>query len=137
MIQFLKGGLIALVLVLGLTGCAVQILNITNAPVKTLSGNELTLEQATKAIVLAGMGLKWEMEVTTPGHIVGTLSLRNHQAVVDVIYDTKTYSITYKNSQNLLRLDEYGKPYGIHPNYNGWIENLNQAIRTQFVAIGS
>ena len=118
-------------------GCAVDIMNIKDAPVKTLSGQELTLDQTTKAIVLAGMGLKWQMEVAKPGHIVGTLDLRSHQAVVDITYNTQVYSITYKSSKNLLTVDDTGKPVGIHPNYNGWIQNLDNAIRTQFIAIGT
>lgn len=137
MIQFLKSGAIAIALMIWLMGCATEIHNVKDAPVKTLSGKELTLDQATKAIVLAGMGLKWEMEVATPGHIIGTLNLRNHQAVVDITYDTKTYSITYKKSTNLMMVSDDGTPVGIHPNYNGWIQNLNAAIRTQFVAIGT
>lgn len=117
------------------TACAVDPLNIKDAPIKTLSGKELTLQQVTKAIVLAGMGLKWEMQVSEPGHIVGTLNLRNHQAVVDIPYDTKTYNIVYKSSKNLLLVDGNGRTMGIHPNYNGWIENLDNAIRTQVIAI--
>jgi len=116
------------------------IVNIQDAPVKTLSSKELTLDQVTKAIVLAGMGLKWQMDLVKPGHIVGTLNLRSHQAVVDVIYDPKAYSIHYKSSKGLL----YGEPSEvngpetreIHRNYNGWIENLDNAIRTQFIAAG-
>jgi hypothetical protein len=156
MIQLLKSGLIAVVLMVGLTGCAtgVPIHNVKDAPVKTLSGKELTLDQATKAIVLAGMGLNWEMEVATPGHIVGTLNLRSHQAVVDIPYNTRVYSILYKSSKNLLipipssipsntgtrgiddrRNSVQQKKEGIHPNYNSWIENLNNAIRTQFIAV--
>jgi hypothetical protein len=38
----------------------------------------------TMAIVHAGMGLGWEMASTTPDHIIGTLNLRAHQAVVDI-----------------------------------------------------
>jgi hypothetical protein len=83
------------------------------------------------------MGLKWEMEVAAPGHIIGTLDLRKHVAVVDITYDTKTYSITYKKSTNLMMVSDDGTPVGIHPNYNGWIQNLNAAIRQQFVAIGT
>ena len=146
MIRFAKNGATILALFIALTGCGpVHILNVKDAPVKTLSGKELTLEQATKAIVLAGMGLKWEMDVAAPGHIIGTLNLRGHQAVVDITYSTKIYSITYKSSQNLLwsgttkqikpQDKELSNPY-IHRNYNGWIENLDNAIRTQFIAAG-
>ena len=135
--DLLKALCIAIILMLTAPGCAVDIMNVQDAPVKTLSGQELTLDQTTKAIVLAGMGLKWQMEVAKPGHIIGTLNLRNHQAVVDITYNTQVYSITYKSSKNLLTVDDTGKPVGIHPNYNGWIQNLDNAIRTQFIAIGT
>jgi hypothetical protein len=95
----------------------------------------------TKAIVHAAMGLGWEMAATTPDHTIGTLNLRAHQAVVDIAYDTKSYNIRYKSRTGL--------PYGeadqtsgqdtrdIYKNYNGLIENLNNAIRTQIVAVES
>ena len=82
MIQLLKSGSVGIALMMMLTGClGVPIVNVKDAPIKTLSGKELTLDQATKAIVLAGMGLEWEMEVAAPGHIIGTLNLRSHQSL--------------------------------------------------------
>jgi hypothetical protein len=60
------------------------------------------------------------------GKIVGTLALRTHLAVIDIAYDTKAYSIRYKDSSNL---DYTGT--SIHNNYNGWIENMDKAIRAQ------
>jgi hypothetical protein len=103
MIQFPKNIFIALALMVALAACALgaPILNVKDAPVTTLSGEELTLQQVTKAIVLAGMGLKWNMEAAGPGHLIETLNLRSHQAVVDITYNTKVYSITYKSIQHL------------------------------------
>jgi hypothetical protein len=93
------------------------------------------------AIVHAGMGLGWEMASTTPDHIIGTLNLRAHQAVADIAYDTKSYNIRYKSSKGLL-YGEADQTSGqdtrdIYKNYNGLIENLNNAIRTQIVAVES
>lgn len=138
MIRFVLNGAIVLTLIVALTGCMVPILNVKDGQVKTLSGKELTLDQVTKAIVLAGMGLKWEMNVVSPGHIIATLNLRGHQAVVDIPYSTSTYSIMYKSSMNLTPPPTVFNPSGdlIHSNYNGWIENLDNAIRTQFIAAG-
>ena len=93
MIRFVINGVIVFTLIVALTSCMAPILNVKDAQVKTLPGKELTLDQVTKAIVLAGMGLKWEMNVASPGHIVATLNLRGHQAVVDIPYNTSTYSI--------------------------------------------
>jgi hypothetical protein len=80
------------------------------------------------------MGLGWEMASTTPDHIIGTLNLRARQAVVDIAYDTKSYNIRYKSRKGLLH-GEADQTSGhetreIHKNYTGWIENLNNAIRT-------
>ena len=141
MIRFVLNGAIVLTLIVALTGCMVPILNVKDGQVKTLSGKELTLDQVTKAIVLAGMGLKWEMNVVSPGHIIATLNLRGHQAVVDIPYSTSTYSIMYKSSMNLTpapvgKRVPQSPPDLIHSNYNGWIENLDNAIRTQFIAAG-
>lgn len=139
--RFVKNGAIVLALIIALTGCMVPISNVKDGQVKTLSGKELTLDQVTKAIVLAGMGLKWEMNVVSPGHIIATLNLRGHQAVVDIPYSTSTYSIMYKSSVNLKPTPVgqgafQSSPDLIHSNYNGWIENLDNAIRTQFIAAG-
>lgn len=86
------------------------------------------------------MGLGWEMSATTPDHIIGTLNLRAHQADVDIAYNTRAYNIFYKSSKGLL-CGEADQASGqetreIHKNYNGWIENLDNAIRTQFIAAG-
>ena len=80
------------------------------------------------------------MDVATPGKIVGMLNLRAHQAVVDNAYNAKSYNIRCKSSKGLL-YGEADQTSGqetreIHKNYNGWIENLDNAIRTQFIAAG-
>ncbi|HSQ09971.1 MAG TPA: hypothetical protein VLN25_05070 [Burkholderiaceae bacterium] len=78
------------------------------------------------AILRAGNGLGWQMKVEKPGLIVGTLSLRTHTAVVEIPFSTTTYSILYRSSVNLEQQGDM-----IHKNYNGWVQNLDQAIRRQ------
>ena len=85
-----------------------------------------TEKDIAKAIINAGGSLGWVMTKKEPGHIVGTLNLRKHVAVVDITYDNKTYSINYKDSTNL---DYDGTE--IHSNYNGWVTNLSNAITNQ------
>ena len=90
-------------------------------------------KKVTKAIVEAGTGLKWSMAVVKPGQIVGTLFIRSHTAVVDIPYNTKTYSIIYKDSTNL----KYNADkQTIHENYRGWIQNLDNAIKGRLSASG-
>jgi hypothetical protein len=104
------------------TGYPVQ--NIDAAPIassKAISSNEVQ-----KAILRAGAALGWVMKPVEPGLIVATLNLRKHTAVVDIKFNDKTYAIHYKDSTNL----DY-KDGAIHKNYNGWIENLDNGIKTQ------
>jgi hypothetical protein len=108
-----------------LAGCrSAPIHDVVAAPV--VSSKPATMEAVQNAIVLAGNGLGWRMEPRSPGTITGILDLRDHRAVVEVTYDTKTYNIKYKDSSNL----NYDGT-NIHKNYNGWVENLDRAIRMQ------
>ena len=113
-----------------IAACATPVLNVTDVPVQTNSGQKASLDDVGKAITRAGVALGWQMKTVKPGNIVATLNLRGHTAVVDVTYDTQTYNITYKDSVNL-KYD--GK--NIHPNYNGWIQNLDRGIRAQISAL--
>ena len=66
-----------------------------------------------------------------PGNVVQlTYARGKHMAVVQVKYSAKTYSINYVDSTDLNYGMEGGHPV-IHPNYNGWINNLRQAIDVQ------
>lgn len=122
--------LLITIMFLAAMGCrgGAQVYNVKDAPITTATGKAVTLDQVAKAIILAGTGLKWSMAVAKPGHIVATLNLRTHQAVVDITYTTKTYSITYKDSANLY-YDAENKT--IHENYRGWIQRLDNAIRSR------
>ena len=70
--------------------------------------------------------LGWQMNAVRPGLIVATLRVREHMAKVEIPYDRHTYSIHYRDSENL---DYDGA--NIHSNYNGWIQNLSREINTQ------
>jgi hypothetical protein len=110
---------------LALAGCrTAPIHDVVAAPV--VSTKAQTTQSVEAAIIRAGSGLGWRMAPQGPGRMTGTLALRTHVAVVDIQFDSKTYSIKYKDSTNL---DYTGN--SIHKNYNGWIENLDNAIRVQ------
>ncbi len=118
------------VALVAITGCrgGGPIYNVKDAPVITASGKTPSLEEMQKAILTAGVGLNWNMAVVKPGHIVATLNVRSHQAVVDIVYNSKTYSITYKDSTNL----KYNADkQTIHENYRSWIQNLDNNIRNR------
>lgn len=113
-----------LLIAVGVAACRTSpVYNVENAQ---FISEAQSLEQADKAIKAAGAGLGWQMKTTKPGHIVATLPIRSHLAVVDITYDRTQYNIRYKDSNNL----KYDGT-NIHSNYNGWIQNLQAAITAQ------
>ncbi len=118
---------VATVLVLLAVGCrgGMPVYNVSDAPVSASKANP-SLDEVGKAIQSAGAALGWQMRLTKPGHIIGTLTARTHTAVVDVNYNVKSYSIQYKDSTDL-KYDGQS----IHPQYNTWIQNLDKRIRAQ------
>ncbi len=111
------------VLALVLVGCRSNpVYNVSGAPVTTSTRN-YSMSDVRGAILQAGASLGWQMKVVRPGLIVGTLYVRDHMARVEIPYDRRTYSILYRDSSNL---DYDGA--NIHSNYNGWVQNLSNAI---------
>ncbi|HED34921.1 MAG TPA: hypothetical protein ENJ08_12050 [Gammaproteobacteria bacterium] len=113
------------------SGCRSNtVYNVSDESIMSNKDN-LTEEDVKKAIVRAGSSLGWSMNTREPGKIVATLNIRKHMAKVNIRYTTKKYSITYVNSRNLnYTVDEDEGPL-IHSNYNGWIQNLDNSIKSQ------
>ena len=118
-----------IVVTMVLVGCrSTPVYNVTDMPV-TASSNAKA-EDVKKAIFAAGASLGWQMKEVEPGHIVGSLFVRKHSAIVDIPYSTESYSIQYKDSTEL----GYDGT-NIHSNYNGWIQNLNRAIQVRLALL--
>jgi hypothetical protein len=118
-------------LALTLAACVpVPIYNVTDAPAMTTSGKALSAAQVRSAIFTAGTSLGWSIKDAGAGRLEGTLHLREHTAVVEIPYSASRYSITFKSAENLQAGD--GK---IHKNYNGWVQNLDRAIKTEMSRI--
>lgn len=119
-------------LLVGLTviaaGCRSNpVLNIEDSPI---NANVKSSKDVQKAIIRAGTSRGWKMKVVGKGHIEGTLLLRKHMAKVDIKYNRKSYSINYKDSAEL----NYDGT-NIHPNYNGWVQNLDRSIQAELSAL--
>src|SRR6185369_16814923 len=121
---------VAAVLLLTAFGAGAPIRNIVNAPIPP--NPAATMENLQKAMIRARGALGWKMTPKGPGKIEGVLEIRKHQAIVDITYDTKAYSVTYRTSTNL-DYNEVTKT--IHSNYNGWIQNLDKGIRAQVTTL--
>lgn len=118
--------ILALVFIGGCRSAAVY--NVAGMPTEVKKST--TNGQMYNAIKRAGTTLGWDVKRVNDGHATAQLNLRTHMALVDIAYNHKEYSITYKESMNLKYDGEKGT---IHSNYNGWIENLNQAIKVQLL----
>lgn len=105
---------------------SIPIQNFEEMPISSGNGKSLTLEQVKNAIISGGSRNRWVATVQ-PGNTVRlTYSVRTHVAVVNVAYNTKTYSIRYADSTNLGYSAEGAGI--IHPNYNKWVSNLQRDI---------
>lgn len=112
----------------GLAGCRMApVMDVVDAPVvEPVGGQKPTADQVKIAIERAGATLGWQIKEVQPFLLQGTLVLRDHVAEVNIPYSAQRYSIVYKDSKNL----QYdGK--NIHSNYNGWVQNLDKAIKVQ------
>ena len=88
---------------------------------QSLPPDQLRLKFVT-AIERAG----WVVHDEAPGQLTAEMRWRTHAAMVTVAYNATTYSISYKNSENLL----VGRvPEGmIHRQYNNRVRRLEDAI---------
>ena len=130
-----SGVLVTCLVLAVIAGCrgGGQIYDVKDAPVQTATGKGPSMEDVQKAIIAAGVSLGWQMAISKPGEIIGTLNVRSHQAVVTIPYTSKTYSILYKDSSNL---NYNAEKQTIHQNYTGWIQRLDGAIRSRLTAAG-
>jgi hypothetical protein len=86
-----------------------------------------TMSQIKTSIQTAIVRSHWHSQAVRPGLIVATLKTHGTTSVVNIAYDTKSYSINYKSS---VGLDKEGNR--IHKNYNRWLANLNTQIQLNF-----
>lgn len=121
--------LVAVAITLGACAHTQPVYNVSSAPITTNKAKP-TLDEIGKAIMRAGAALGWDMRQVAPGKISGTLKLRKHTAIVDIPYDTQSFSIKYSDSSELNYADG-----NIHKNYNGWIQNLEKGIRAQLMTL--
>lgn len=109
----------------------------TSKPIQNLPANQvnfnLSEEQVGNAIINGGISKGWVMKKEQPGVIRGQLNVRQHQAVINIPYTARDYSINYVSSINL---DDDGKG-AIHRSYNRWILGLNQAIQIELSRTGT
>lgn len=125
MSKILKVGALVVAGVLLLSGCrTAAVYNVQNDPIEV----NVSQDKVYQAIKMAGNSKGWIITKVKPGLAMGKLNARKHEAVVEIPYTAKSFSINYKNSLNLNYNAETNQ---IHNNYNGWVQNLRNAINFQ------
>ncbi|PSV00822.1 hypothetical protein C0W80_11590 [Photobacterium leiognathi subsp. mandapamensis] len=111
-----------------IVGCTSKpVMNLNNVYVPTaVTGQQYTVEDVQKAILTAAEQRGWSARVIKPGLILANISVRTHSATIEIPYSSTSYSIDYKDSQNL---DYDGTD--IHRNYNNWVVRLSRSIQQQ------
>ncbi|VXB06772.1 hypothetical protein [Pseudomonas sp. 8O] len=122
MSHFTRSALI--VALLGVAACTSKpVMNIENRTPTSAVRNE---DDMRRAILSALQNRQWTVERADRGNIMALIQRRSHQAEITIPYSVSSYSIRYRDSQNL------GYKNGkIHRNYNNWIHNLDRSIQQE------
>lgn len=119
-------------LILLLTACVpIPLQNYDNIPALGFQNQSLDMKQLERAIYIGAYNQDWSTVSVAPGHIVATHIEAPRKVVVDILFDTHTYSVHYKSSQDLNYDPSSGK---IDPRYNRWtgdlIDSINAALQS-------
>ncbi len=128
---------VVLAVIVAVAGCRTTTLrNVQDTPFAAVAvepAKPLSLQDYEAAIIRAGAQRGWTFERAGTGHLVGSVNVRGkHSAQVDVLFNTETFSIVYKDSRNLNYKAETGE---IHPNYNHWVSNLEDDIQREITVM--
>ena len=87
--------------------------------------------QDMRAAILKGCADKNWRAVEVDAHTIEATNLvrGKHTVVVSIPYTAQAYAINYKSSSNMGYKAKSDGTFSIHPNYNKWVNNLEQAIR--------
>ncbi len=117
--------------VLLLAACTTRpLINVENTNLSVPGNRDVTLAEVEKAIYRGAVDKGWTVRHLAPGRLEAKIEIRTHMALVRIVHDTKTFSITYKDSRNL----GYDGTL-IRRNYKRWVRNLKQSILRQAVRL--
>lgn len=142
----IRGLSIAFLFLVGCGGTMAPIADIHNEH----PNRGVTLEQTTKAIKVGAVAAGWLVEPISDNQMRAIYRIRKHTVIVMIDYSTDDYSIRYDSSFHMkvkceAQLDPRiqptvtsgddscpggAAPTFIHKNYNAWVRNLNNAIKS-------
>ncbi|MDZ7918787.1 hypothetical protein [Rhodoferax sp.] len=114
---------------------SVPVVNFENVAITSASGKTPSAEAITQAIKLASAAKGWTIVADAGSALSATLVVRDkHTISVQISTAGDKYSIRYKASVNM-NAEERAGQMEIHPNYNKWVKDLNDAIRIEFLKL--
>lgn len=84
-------------------------------------------EKVVSVIRKALKGRDWEIKSSDGGRITARYSRNEYSVKIAVVYNSKTITIKYVDSDHLNYEKKDGKAY-IHPSYNRWVRILEKDI---------
>ncbi len=128
--------LVGIVAVGGVVGCSLHPIYRVQSTLYITAHENHTLKQVKTIIYQVGLRQNWKMDYVDEGHFVATRTslYKSRVAVVDIVFDTETFSITYKDSKRIkVKCKEIAEgdvctPTEIHKLYNLWVQNLEWDI---------
>lgn len=129
-------------MLLALQGCStapVRLVDYEDQPIRRLNNHGISMEEVQIDIRMAATRKGWNVASgETPGKMLATKIDGKASATVDIVFNLNSYSIKYKDSTGLDRLDRCSSkmPDGsvkiegrcISPTYNEWLSELNKEI---------
>ncbi len=83
----------------------------------------MSLEKVKKGVRRGLTVRRWHAVEKEPGAMEATIYVRRHVLILDIIYDTKSVRIRYKDSENL-DYKKRGEEKLIHSSANKWTRNV-------------
>lgn len=132
-----------LMFALALLACApamartpVPVVDFPDQPVSTASGKALAADQVVQAVRSAAVARKWVVTAAADGKLTASLSWNGNKHSISVLIacTADRYSIAYKDSDNMKYSPGDGQPL-IHPYYNRFVGELNEAIRAELASL--
>lgn len=111
------------------------VVNYNDVIITTQSGTPLKADQVKKAITKAAVDKNGKVTHSGEEKLLASLTVRGkHNVTTEIFYSPEKYSIRYKDSSNMNYAMCEGEAF-IHPNYNEWVSNLNNAIQAKLAQI--
>ena len=120
-------GMLAFQLFSASPAMALQKIRSVHTEISSFTNKSHSAASVEKAFKTCTAARGWNFEKVAPGRMIGKLMVRGkHYVEVDVVFNSKEYQITYRNSRNM----KYNaKTKTIHNRYNGWVRNANDEVK--------